>query len=72
MSQVGALFSMRGRINPPPSCGLLLDPLASAFGSLLDGCYLGSTFERQICVGGWEKKDEKELGFRNVEDASYG
>jgi len=37
--------------------------LTLAVGSLFDGCYLGATFEGQICFSALEMKDGKVFGF---------
>ena len=43
--ELGALCALGRRISPPPRCALSLGFFALAFGSLLDKCLSGSTFE---------------------------
>ena len=52
-----------GRIYTSHPYALLFGLLALPFGSLLDRCLLGATFEGQRCVSGLEKKNEKVFGF---------
>ena len=57
-------------VNHPRALSLGL--LALAFGTLIDGCCLGKTFEVQKCVSGLEKEDGEVFGFMCLEDDSFG